>query len=106
MSLYVYLFEIIFKDGSISNEYTVDVDDVACIRFIPVAPTLPYYHFFFTDGNTELKRFFGRGFITTGKGKDYCYCIFTDSHNIFINAYTGSVTYTDDRTYQIKSRLL
>jgi hypothetical protein len=106
--MYVYGFEIFFKDGrTLQDEYTTEVEDVACIRFVPnIAGALPTHHFFFTTGESKLERFFGRGFITTGKGKDYCYCIFTENVNIYINAYTGNVVYTDDKKYQIKSRLV
>jgi hypothetical protein len=101
---YVYGFEVFFKDGrTLQNEYTLDVENVACIRFVPVNPILPTQHFFFTTAYAtggKLEKFFGRGFITTGKGKDYCYCIFTDKVNIFVNAYTGEIV------YQIKSRLV
>lgn len=106
--LFMYSFEIFFKDGRTQqNDYTLEVDEVACIRFIPLNPGLhPDMHFFFTEGNLKLERFFGRGFVTTGKGKDYVYCIFTESCNIYVNAYTGDVTMTDNKEWKIKSRLV
>ena len=105
--LFMYTFEIIFKDGTATTDFTLDVDNVACIRFVPLNPGLqPDMHFFFTEGNLKLERFFGRGFFTTGKGKDYVYCIFTESCNIYVNAYTGQVTMTDNKKWKIKSRLV
>ncbi len=107
---YIYGFEVMLKDGrTLYNEFTTDVENVVCIKFVPISPFLPTQHFFFTTAyahSGKLERFFGRGFITTGKGKDYCYCIFTEKVNIFINAYTGDIVYTDDKKYQIKSRLV
>lgn len=107
MENFLYKFEVIMHDGRVlKDEYpkNEEIGGVVCIRFYTNLPLHPIYHFFFGEDKVKLARFFGRGFIVTGKGRDYCYIVRTDSHIIYINAYTGAIVYTDDVTYQIKSR--
>jgi len=107
MSDFLYKFEVIMRDGkTLVNEYPKieDVGGVICLKFTSDLPLHPTYHFFYAEGDVKLQRFFGRGFIVSGSKKDYSYIILTETHVIYINAYTGSVVYTDKRAYQIKSR--
>ena len=107
MSNFLYKFEVIMHDGkTLANEYpkTEDVGGVVCLKFISGIPLHPIYHFFFAEGDVKLQRFFGRGFIVSSRKKDYSYIVLTETHVIYINAYTGAVVYTDKRAYQIKSR--
>jgi hypothetical protein len=95
------------SDGkALVNEYpkTEDVGEVVCLKFISDLPLHPTYHFFFAEGHVKLQRFFGRGFVVSGRKKDYYYVILTETHVIYISAYNGSVVYTDKRNYQIRSR--
>jgi hypothetical protein len=107
MENFLYKFEVIMNDGkTLVNDYPKieDVGGVICLKFMSNLPLHPIYHFFFAEGDVKLQRFFGRGFIVSAGKKDYCYIILTETHVIYINAYTGAVVYTDKRVYQIKSR--
>ncbi len=107
MEKFLYTFEVLLSDEKVLiNEYpkTEDIGGVICLKFIPDLPLHPTYHFFFTEHSVTLQRFFGRGFIVSNTKKDYYYIILTETHVIYINAYTGAVVYTDNRTYQIRSR--
>jgi hypothetical protein len=102
---FMYTFEVGFKDGTVQkNEYTLKPDTVAHIRFIPKNALCPPFFFFFTKGNLKLKKFYGKGFLTPGRGNDYYYCIFTDKFRCYINAYEGDMVFTDDLSYKIKSK--
>ena len=107
MGNFLYKFEVIMHDGKVlANEFPKDADvgGVTCIKITSDLPLHPVYHFFFTEDSVRLQRFLGRGFIVTGKGRDYWYIILTETHVIYVNAFNGAVVYTNDRKYQIKSR--
>ena len=105
---FMYNFEVGYKDGSTKkDEYPKGLealDDVAYIKFSAKNMLCPPFFFFFTEGRMKLTRFFGKGFVTAGRGNDYFYCLFTDKFRCYINAYDGHVIFTDDLTYRIKSK--
>lgn len=104
---FMYDFEVGFKNGETQiNKYTTDVDEVAYIKFAPKNALCPPFFFFFTKDNVKLKKFYGKGFVTAGRGNDYYYCIFTETFRCYINAYEGDVIFTDDLTYRVKSRYM
>jgi hypothetical protein len=100
-----YKFKIVMKDGSeYNNEYTLNVGEIAYIHIIPNAGLLPPYFFFFTKDTLKIERFFGKAFLSTSGKKDYFYCLHTDKCKIFINAFDGTVVFTNDLKYKIKNR--
>lgn len=100
-----YKFKIVMKDGSeYDNEYTLRVGEVAYIHFYSGSKLLPPYLFFFTKGNFKVERFFGKAFISTSGQRDYYYCLYTNNYRVFINAFDGTVVFTDDLKYIIKNR--
>lgn len=104
---FLYDFTVGFKDGTTEdNKYVLpkDLHKVAYIHFVPKNALCPPFFFFFTNETFKLEKFYGKGFITTGRGSDYYYCLFTDKFRCYINAYEGNVIFTDDLTYMVKSR--
>ena len=100
-----YKFKIKLKDGSLlDDDYTINMEKVAYIH-IYGPPLAPQYLFFFTEGTFTLKRFFGKAFISTSGQKNYFYCLFTDKFRLYINAFDGTVVFTDDLTYMIKPQI-
>lgn len=100
-----YNFKIVMKDGSeYDNEFTLKVREIAYIHIYADSGLLPPYLFFFTKGGAKIAKFFGRAFISTGGQRDYYYCLYTDQYRLFVNAFDGTVVFTDDLKYVIKKR--
>ena len=100
-----YKFKIVMKDGSEHNDFTLNVGEIAYIHIYSDAKLLPPYLFFFTKDKLKIERFFGRAFISTSGAKDYFYCLFTNDYRVFINAFDGTIVFTDDLKYIIKNRV-
>jgi hypothetical protein len=98
-----YKFKIVMKDGSeYNNEYTLNVGGIAYIHFYSESKLLPPCLFFFTKGNFKVVRFFGRAFISTNGQRDYFHCLWTNNYRVYINAFDGTIVFTDDLKYIIK----
>lgn len=101
----IYEFTVCKKDGSeLKSEFVIParLEEVAYIHFYDNKGVLPPYLFFFTEGTVKLYKFFGKAFFQSGGEKAYYYCIYTDKYRVFIDAFNGTLVYTDDLTYIIK----
>ncbi len=100
-----YEFTVYKKDGSeLVGDFVLPerLGEVAYIHFYSKRGILPPYLFFFTEGTVKLLKFFGKAHFQSGGARAYYYCIYTDKYRIFIDAFNGTLVYTDDTDYVIK----
>lgn len=99
-----YKFKIVMKDGSeFNNDYTLNVGEIAYIHIFSDIRLFPPYLFFFTKEEFKATRFFGKAFFSSKGQRDYFYCLYTNKYRIFINAFDGTIVFTDDLKYVIKN---